>query len=65
MPLHGRSAKVLQLTVPLALMASLLHGTLWGGTPPPLVGAGEAAAYAGAAVAAGSEVWKVLEGFQG
>lgn len=59
------SASVLQLTLPAALLAVMLHGSLWEGAPPAPVAAAEAAAYAGAAIAAGSEVWKVLEGFQG
>lgn len=59
------SATVLKATLPAALLAFALHGSVWGGAPPGPVAAAEAAAYAGAAVAAGSELWKILEGFQG
>lgn len=59
------SASTLQLTLPAALLAAALQGSLWGGAPPPAVEAAGAAACAGAAVAAGTEVWKVLEGFRG
>lgn len=59
------SASVLQLAFPASLLVLLLHGSLWGGAPPGPVGALEAAAVAGAVVAGGTEVWKILEGFQG
>lgn len=60
-----RSATVLKATLPAALLAFALHSSVWGGAPPGPVAAAEAAAYAGAAVAAGTELWKILEGFQG
>jgi hypothetical protein len=59
------SASTLQLTLPAALLAAALQGSLWGGAPPPAVVAAGAVAFAGAAVAAGTEVWKVVEGFRG
>jgi len=65
LPLLLCSATVLKATLPAALLAFALHGSVWGGGPPGPVAAAEAAAYAGAAVAAGSELWKILEGFQG
>ena len=60
-----RSAAVLQITLPASLLALLLHNTLWSGGVPAPVAAAEAAAAAGALVACGSEVWKILEGFRG
>lgn len=59
------SSSVLQVTLPSALLGALLIGTLWDGAPPGVVSAAEAAAVAGAAVAAVTEIWKILEGFQG
>jgi hypothetical protein len=47
------------------VLAAALHGSLWGGAPPEPVAVLGAAAAAGAAVAAATEIWKMLEGFQG
>jgi hypothetical protein len=59
------SATVLRVSLPSAVLAAALHGAVWGGAPPAAVGAAGAAAAAGAAVAGATEVWKMLEGFQG
>ena len=53
------------MTVPAALLGLFLHSTVWGGSPPQLVVVAEAAAWVGAVAAGSTEVWKVLEGFQG
>ena len=60
------SAPTLAVAGAAALLATALQGALWGGGPAPApVAALEAAAVAGAVVAAASELWKILEGFQG
>ncbi|GBF91294.1 hypothetical protein Rsub_03614 [Raphidocelis subcapitata] len=59
------SSSVLLLTAPAAALGALLHAAAWGGAPPPALAAAEAAAVAGAAAAAATELWKILEGFQG
>ena len=60
------SAPTLAVAGAAALLATALHGALWGAGPAPApVAALEAAAVAGAVVAAASELWKILEGFQG
>ncbi|KAL4440388.1 hypothetical protein ABPG75_003389 [Micractinium tetrahymenae] len=59
------SASVLRLALPSAVLATALHGSLWGGSPPAAAAAAEAAAWGGTVVAAGTEVWKILEGFRG
>ncbi|KAL4856399.1 hypothetical protein ACK3TF_003199 [Chlorella vulgaris] len=59
------SDNILAVTLPTALLALALHGSLWGSTPPPAVVAAEAAVAAGAAIATATAVWKILEGFQG
>lgn len=64
-PTHGPSSAVLKVALPAAAVGALLHGTLWGGAPPAPVAAAEAAAAAGVALASATEVWKILEGFQG
>ncbi|KAI3431437.1 hypothetical protein D9Q98_004489 [Chlorella vulgaris] len=59
------SDNILAVTLPTTLLALALHGSLWGGAPPPAVVAAEAAVAAGAAIATATAVWKILEGFQG
>ncbi len=56
---------MLQLTLPAVVLGTLLHGAAWGGAPPGPVAFLESAAAVGAAVAAATELWKILEGFQG
>ncbi len=63
--LRACSASVLRLAVPSAILATVLHGSLWGGTPPAVATVAEVAAWGGAIVAGGTEVWKILEGFRG
>lgn len=64
-PLGLCSASTLQATLPAALLALALHSSVWGGAPPAPVAAAELAAYAGAAIAASTEIWKILDGLQG
>ena len=51
--------------MPAAVLGVLLHNSLWGGEPPQLVTIAEALAWLGAVAAGLTEVWKILEGFQG
>lgn len=59
------SASVLRLAIPSAVLATALHSSLWGGTPPAVVAVAEVAAWGGTIIAGGTEVWKILEGFRG
>ena len=59
------SSSALRLALPAALLGVVLHGRLWGGAPPGPIAIAEAAAWGGAVVAGGTEIWKILEGFQG
>jgi hypothetical protein len=65
-PLRPASSSVLAVTLPAAVLGWALSASpLWDGAAPGPVAALEAAAAAGAAAAGLTELWKILEGFQG